>query len=200
MNRALLPIVLIIISVITFFVWINPQYTNVKALQAQLSDSNDALESVQELESTRASLVDKENAFKQEDLTRLQKLLPDNVDNIRLFLDIQGVASRYGTSIQDISVASQSTSASASTGANAGAQAIGPSSKQYGQMALSFSVNTSYENLNLFLKDLEKSLRIVEIKSIGFAADNKNPNVYKVSVGINAFWLNSKTSAITSTQ
>lgn len=194
MNRTLTPLLLVIISITAFFMWTNPHYANVKVLGVQLNESNDALAKVQELESVRAVLVDKENSFNQSDLAKLQKFLPDNIDNIRLFLDIQGVASRYGTSIQDISVADQGQKTT-------GTQAIGPSYKQYNQMALSFSVNTSYENLNLFLKDLEKSLRLVEIKSISFTASNTKTNSYKVSVSINAFWLNSKTATpITTSQ
>jgi hypothetical protein len=186
MNKVLLPLILIIISIAAFFLWINPNYTKVKTLQTTLAESNKALDKVTELEAVRASLVDKENAFNQSDLAKLQKMLPDNVDNIRLFLDMQGVASRYSTSIQDISVADQSAKTPAP------AAAIGPSGKQYGQMVLSFSVNIAYENLGLFLKDLENSLRVVEVKSLSFMVDSKNPNSYKVSLGLNAFWLSPK--------
>jgi Tfp pilus assembly protein PilO len=194
MNRALLPLILIIIAVAGFFMWINPHYENVKLLTAQLGDSNNALAKVQELESVKASLVDKENSFKQDDLTKLQKLLPDNVDNIRLFLDIQGIASRYGTSIQNISVADQGQKTTAT-------QAIGPSGKAYGQMTLSFSVTTTYENLSSFLKDLEDSLRLVEINSLSFTADNKTPDKYQVSLGIKTFWLNpTSPTTLTSSQ
>jgi Tfp pilus assembly protein PilO len=195
MNRALLPLILIIIAITAFFMWVNPHYANVKVLGADLAESNKALGQVAELESVRASLVDKENSFTEDNLTRLQKLLPDNVDNIRLFLDMQGVASRYASSIQEISVANQDQKTTTT-------QAIGPSNKEYGQMILSFSINISYENLSLFLKDLENSLRVVEIKSLAFTADDKNPNLYKVSIGINAFWLNSKpaTASIISSQ
>lgn len=185
MNRALLPLLLIIIAIATFFWWTNPNYTNVKNLQVQLGQSNEALANADQLEQLKAKLVDKENSFNQDDLAKLQKLLPDNVDNIRLFLDIQGIASRYGASIQDISVADQ-TSGQKTTGT----QAIGPSSKQYSQLALAFSVSMSYENLSLFLKDLERGLRVFEIKSLGFTADDKSPDTYKVSIGLNAFWLN----------
>ena len=188
MNRVLIPLLLIIVAISSFFFWINPQYANVQLLQTKLSQSNSALASVAELESTRAKLVDQENNFSESNVTKLNKLLPDNVDNIRLFLDIQGIASRYGTSIADISVADPSQKTTT--------QSIGPSSKQYGEMTLSFSITTSYENLNLFLKDLEKGLRLVEIKSLSFIADNKNPNRYKVTVGINAFWLNSTAAKI----
>jgi len=186
MNRLLLPLLLIIIAIASFFWWINPHYTNVQLLQTQLGQSNSALDSMSELESVRAGLIEKQDSFDATNIAKLQKLLPDNVDNIRLFLDIQGIASRYGTSISDIAVADQNQKSSSSQ------QPIGPSGKQYGQMMLSFSITTSYENLSLFLKDLEKGLRLVEIKSLSFTADNKNLNKYKVSVGINAFWLNSK--------
>ncbi|HAO64604.1 TPA: hypothetical protein DCQ44_01325 [Candidatus Taylorbacteria bacterium] len=196
MNRVILPLLLVIASIASFFMWINPHYTAVKDLKVQLAESQDALDKIVELESVRSSLVDKENAFQPADITKLQKLLPDNVDNTRLFLDIQGVASHYGTSIQDISVG-----AGQASGAVATTQAIGSSKKQYGQMVLGFSINTTYENLSLFLNDLEKSLRLVEIKSLGFTADNKNPNHYKVALSINAFWLNPKTAtSIKSTQ
>ena len=194
MNRALLPILLIIISIATFYLWINPQYSEVQVLSAQLDDSNKALSQVTELESARKSLVSREGNFNQDDLAKLQKLLPDNVDNIRLFLDLQGIATRYGTSIQDIAVVDQDQKMSGTT------KAIGPTNKAYGQMVLSFSINISYEKLSLFLKDLESSLRIVEIKSLSFTADNKNPNIYKVSLSLNAFWLNPKVSPTITTQ
>ncbi len=193
MNRTLLPLILIIISITAFFMWINPHYQNVKTLQSQLAESNDALAKFAQLDSLRASLVDKENALDPAGLDKLKKLLPDNIDNIQLFLDIQGVASRYGTSIGDISVPDQS-SQSSSGGA------IGPTGSQFGQMALAFSVNTSYDNLLLFLGDLEKSLRIVEIRSIAFASDDANPNTYKVTLGINAFWLNTKIAPVAISQ
>lgn len=186
MNRLLLPILLVIISIATFFMWINPQYNKVKALKVEMAQSDDALAKVIQLDSVRSSLVQKENSFNPADLAKLQKFLPDNIDNIRLFLDIQGIASHYGTSIADISVADQGQKSSSAT------QAIGPSGKQYGQMTLAFSITTTYENLGLFLNDLEKSLRLVEIKSLSFVADNKNPNRYKVALGINSFWLSSK--------
>jgi Tfp pilus assembly protein PilO len=174
--------------------WINPQYANVKVLGTQLAESNKALGQVAELESVRASLVDKENSFSQADLARLQKLLPDNVDNIRLFLDMQGVASRYGALIQNISVADQGQKTAPT------AQAIGPSNSKYGQMILSFSINLSYDNLILFLKDLENSLRLVEIKNMSFTSSSQAGG-YNVSLGLNTFWLNPKTATmITSSQ
>ncbi len=195
MNRSLLSIILIIISIAAFFMWINPHYANTKTLGTQLSQSNDALAKIQQLETVRSALVDKENSINPEDLAKLQKLLPDNFDNIRLLIDMQGVASRYGITIQDITIGNnQQTPNSATAGA---AQAIGPSGKSYGQMSLSFSVKTSYENLLSFLQDLQNSLRIVEIKSLAFNAEDATPNSYTVKMAINAFWLSSTNSVAT---
>src|ERR1035437_7523461 len=141
MNRALLPLILIILSVTGFFMWVNPHYENIKVLKAQMVDSDSAMANLKQLESAKLRLQNAESNFAKADIDKLQKLLPDNIDNIRLLLDIQGIASHYGVSIQDISVADQGQKTTTPS-----AQAIGPSNKQYGQMALSFSVGMSYEN------------------------------------------------------
>lgn len=181
MNKTLLGIGLLIISVSAFFMWINPHYGTVKILKAELADSKSALAQAQELDSIRDKLVEKENSFSLSDVAKLKKFLPDSVDNIRFIIDMQGIASHYGLAIGDISVGD--TAKTTSSGA-----AIGPSSKQYGETQLGFSVATSYENLISFLKDIEKSLRVMEIKSLSFNVDNKSPNVYKVSITVGAFW------------
>jgi Tfp pilus assembly protein PilO len=195
MNRVLVPLLLIIIAITSFFLWINPHYEEVKVLRVKQAQSDEALDKIKQLETVRAKLVDQENAFNQDDLEKLKKFLPDNVDNIRLFLDIQGIASRYGTSIADIEVGEDKSSSKSKTKSTTSSKAIGPSNKPYGEMTLSFSVATTYENLNSFLTDLEKSLRLVEIKSLSFEADNKTPNRYKVALAINAFWLSPKTAS-----
>ena len=51
---------------------------------------------------TRDTLNNKYNTFSKTDLDKLNKILPDNVDNIKLILDIQRIAQTYGMDIQNI--------------------------------------------------------------------------------------------------
>ena len=191
MNKTLLAVILIIISITGFFMWVNPHYGNIKTLKATLAESNDALANAQQLDTLRRSLVDQENAFKPTDLAKLKKMLPASVDSVRLTIDMQGIATHYGLTLKNIAMGVAQTS----TGSGS---AIGPSSKQYGSIPLSFSVTASYDNLIAFLKGLESSLRVLEIRSLSFSADDTKPGTYNVSMSIDAFWLSSQTSTVKS--
>ena len=47
-------------------------------------------------------MTQKYNSFDPNDLAKLQTLLPDNVDNIRLILEIENVAAPYGMVLKDV--------------------------------------------------------------------------------------------------
>ena len=52
---------------------------------------------------------------------------------------------------------------------------------------MSFKVSAPYENFVKFMKDLEQSLRIVDVTALSFKA-NAN-NIYDYSVSIKTYWL-----------
>ena len=80
----------------------------------EIASYDEALDNSKALEAERDKLTQKYNSFNPEDLSRLQKLLPDNVDNIRLILEIEKIASPYGMALKDVkyNVSDQDTVAS----------------------------------------------------------------------------------------
>ena len=58
-----------------------------------MTSYNEALNNSKALEDKRDTLTAKYNTIDPNDLIKLQKLLPDNVDNIRLILEIGQIAS-----------------------------------------------------------------------------------------------------------
>lgn len=179
MFKSALPIILIIAAIGLFYTYVDPTYTNIQTLLEREQKFNDALTKSRELKSLRDSLRGKYNAFLTEDLARLNKLLPNNVDNVRLALDIDGIASLYNMRIKNISIRGSSS--------NERQKTIGPDSKPYESTVLTFSVASTYENLILFLKDIERSLRIVDTTQLSFAEPNGDLYEYKIS--IRTYWL-----------
>src|SRR5258708_7571843 len=118
MTRFIMPIVLIGIAITVFFVFTNPIYSNTSGLKTQIASYSDALANSKALQSQRDALTAKYNAINPDDLAKLQKLLPDNVDNIRLILEIEQIASPYGMALTNVKYGADS---SASTTAAAGA-------------------------------------------------------------------------------
>src|SRR6185437_14911262 len=82
---------LVVAAIGLFVVYTNPTYQATKALAAQVSAYNSALDKSKELRAVRDQLLSKRNTFAPSDVQKLEELLPDNVDNIRLIIDINNI-------------------------------------------------------------------------------------------------------------
>lgn len=191
MTRFILPIILIAIAIGGFFVFTAPTYEQIAVLRADKDAYNQALGNSKALENERDKLTSKYNTISKEDLERLQKLLPDNIDNIRLILEIEKIAAPYGMVLKDVKY-----NASESQTSQAAAQASNPQGtapKDYRVLNMEFSVTGNYNNFLNFTRDLESNLRIVDISSVVFTSDAElktNPNLaYKYNFKIKTYWL-----------
>lgn len=178
MIRSALPIILILASVGLFYTFIDPTYQDTKVLLEQEAKFDEALDKSRELLSIRDTLLAKRNAFTEFDLERLNKLLPDHVDNVRLAFDLDGIASKYNMRVKNIQISEQA-------GRQGGG--VGPDSNPFDSVALSFSVAASYEDLLSFLRDLEKSLRIVDVSVLSFSSPSGD--LYEYQVDLTTYWL-----------
>ncbi len=182
MIRILLPIILVATAVGAFILYTNPAYQEVKVQKAQVASFDELLNKAEELQKLRNSLISRFNTFPPEDVRKLERLLPDHVDNIRLVIDIDNIASRYNLHVRNVALRG----ASAKGGARSAA-AVGATSEAVGSVELSFTVASSYEDFVRFLRDLEKSLRIVDVTSISFRAGEGEINDY--ALNIKTYWL-----------
>jgi Tfp pilus assembly protein PilO len=172
----------------------NPIYQQIPVLRAEVDSYNEALNNSKALENERDKLTSKFNSINKEDLDKLEKLLPDNIDNIRLILEIEKIASPYGMVLKDVKYnAEESVEAKPTNAKQAGSGAKSATSKDYKVLNMEFSVSGTYNNFINFTKDLESNLRIVDISSISFSSevDSKtNPTgLYKYNFKIKTYWL-----------
>lgn len=184
-------IVLIIASLGIFFGYVDPNYRGVSGsaensdysslsvvqLKEEYAKFNSIASSSNIIVSKRDTLVNKKNSISLEDTTRLEKLLPSNIDNIRLIIEISDIAEKRGLVVKNVSVGDIKKSS----------DSIGVSDSDFGTLAIKFSVNSSYNNLLFFLKDLEENLRLVDLTDIGFTATETG--YYDFSISLNTYWL-----------
>lgn len=178
--KLITPISLIIISVALFFVYIDPTYQASKEIKLQVDEYQKLLDQSKSLVAEENKLRAAYNALPQDDVKRLEKLLPSAIDNVRLIIDIDNIASKYGiqvknTKLSDINVQSSKTNT------------LGVSQKKYESVPISFSVNASYETFISFLKDLEQSLRVMDVTGISLTSSTNG--VYTYEVTIKTYWL-----------
>ncbi len=182
MSRFILPFLLLAVSIGLFVAFTGPTYQQIQMLQGQQAQYNDALNKAQQLHGLTQQLLAKRNTFLQSNLDELQNILPDNVDNIRLIIDTNNIASRHGLSISNLQL-----SAPLNGTTNTSAAAVGSTGSPIGSVELGFSVTTNYNTFLAFLQDLEQSERIVDIDHITFKSDPNDHSVYDIS--FRTYWL-----------
>jgi Tfp pilus assembly protein PilO len=208
--KNLLPIILILLSGLLFFLFINPSYMEVKQIRSDVAVYGSALSSAKELEGKRDALMKNFNAISSEDKTKLDRFLPNTVDNIQLILQIQKIASDHGLNIKNIKFdapTAENTDTKSPEFANQQRLAAASGNKQanlpYGIFKLEFGVDARYEKFTAFLQDLEYNIRLVGIKNISFSVPNadsrvarptgsmdaNDPNVYTFTLKIETYWL-----------
>ncbi|MEK7459479.1 MAG: hypothetical protein AAB636_00235 [Patescibacteria group bacterium] len=194
MFRFIIPIILIGIAFAGFFTFVNPIHKEVISLQAKVTSYNTALDNATALRRERDKLTKKNNSLSLEDLNKLEKLLPNNVDNIRLIIEIGEVALLYDMVLKDVKYNIDSKS---KTGASEIQGVAGDNkftNKDYGMWDLEFSTEGSYENFFRFIEDLESNLRIVDIASIEFSSASvsitkSSTEYYRYNFKIRTYWL-----------
>lgn len=181
--RIFIPTVLVIAAVGLFALYTNPAYQRAKGLQVQVGSFDDALGKALELKASRDALLSKRNTFSAESVQKLERVLPDNVDNIRFVIDINNIAARRSLSLKNVSLGTVSDSKSSRS-----ALAIGASGDPVGSAEISFALVASYDDFLAFLQDLEHSLRLVDVEKISFKAAATGDK-YEFSMTIRTYWL-----------
>jgi Tfp pilus assembly protein PilO len=181
------PIILIIISIGTFFAYIDPNYRQINLdsgnksiieLQGEVEKYEEALNNISQISARRDILIQQQGSISPDDLTKLEKLLPDNIDNIKLVIDIKNIAENNSLILKNIKLDTSNILESSK---------IGQDNNKYGTVGLSFSVNSTYENFQKFLTDLEKSLRLVEISELSVTGNDTG--IYDFSISLKTYWL-----------
>lgn len=177
------PIFLVLAAVGIFYGYTNPNYrgenapTNIVKLTNERKQYGELLSNSNDLITERNKLVEKNNNLSANNLERLKKLLPDHIDNVRLIIDIEGIASKYGLNIRNISINDSA----------GGGGALGPDNNPYGTLSLKFNIIASYDKFKSFIKDLEESLRVIDIAGISF--NSTDAGSYDYGVTIKTYWI-----------
>lgn len=173
-----------------FFLYTKPAYQRALLTRDEVAQVRQTLDQARNITAVRDTLLSKYNSIPEEEMARLTKMLPDHVDNVRLILEIESIATRYGMVMRDLAILRTDDSRQNGPpefrrdGSRAEEDSLGTNS-------LSFSVLSSYGTFLQFLRDLETSLRVVDITSLEFARDEtgKAADFYKFKVSVQTYWL-----------
>jgi len=194
-------IILIAASAGLFFGYVNPTYGGVtgnaersmwsiQELAEERGRYADALEKTREIEQARVGLLEKYNRIPLEHRERIEKLLPDHIDSVRLIIDINTLASQYGMTLKNITLLDAQTGTTRSP-----TPAIGPREERAKSAGLKFAVSGSYDDFRSFLRDLEQNLRLVDVGVLAFSAQTDSPQ-YEYGITLSTYRLNAPSAPV----
>ncbi len=205
--KAVISLILIAASIVFFVFFTKPKWTELKANKIEVEKLNIAQENAKILKEKIDSLLKVKNSIAETDIEKIKKMLPDNVENVKLIIDfdkmLQDLINQKGTAeIYKRSNPSDSSSEFSIENPNivksvASLDGVGDSS-QLGVADFTFTVSLTYSDFLDLLRTIETSTRIFDIESISFSSpdvkDVKNPDeiVYNFNIALKTYWLKSK--------
>ncbi len=198
--------IILIIAAISFFVFFTrPTWSELKVNREEVQSLNVAQDNAKKLKSKIDSLLKTKNAITESDFEKIKKMVPDNVENIKLIIYFDNILQSMilengtqdiykrvnGSDISDLAIENPQMSKS---------DLILDGdfdTSNVGVADFSFTVSLTYRDFISFLRRLENSTRIFDINSISFSAPQSktaNPDeiIYSVNLKLTTYWLKSK--------
>lgn len=141
---------------------------------------DDSLEMVSNIETKTNELLTRLKEIPDSERKNIETALPSSLDFVKLISQIDAVAANYGISIK--SITSKEVGSSVGTSVE---NAEPP--KTYHSSIIGFSFNASYDEFNAFMEELEKSLRILDIRSVKIVTQ-EDGRPYSYQVEFETYW------------
>ncbi len=111
-------------------------------------------------------------------------MIPDSVENIGLIIDLNNIANAKGVELLNPSISGGGGGGTPVAGSGASSDG-----KKYGSITLAFGVTTTYDKFLDFIKELENTLRLVDITGLSFPAPDEKTGISTFSITMQTYWL-----------
>ena len=161
-KRILTPLFFTIIAGLVYFIFTSPKLNDAMDVRDNLDFLKDTFNRSEEISTIRDTLIGEYSAISVSDREKILKSIPTfSEDQILLFVqELEFLTKKDG---RLISIAPYSLDLSLTQNSFDSAE------NDFGFVSYSFSLSMEYEDLEDFLKDLENSLRIIDIIAITYS-------------------------------
>lgn len=189
MNRNITAIILVILAFGLYFTVTKGVLKEAKIVNSSNLEYKTAIENAKSLLAVRDQVLADYNRLSIDDRAKLDKIIPKSVDNIRLIIDLNNIALRYGFSLKGITVNTVSSDKNSPAGL-APVDSSSLSTPVLDKVSVSFGLTAPYQQFISFLRELESSLRILDLNSLSVTASDDG--LYEWKLELSTYWLHSQ--------
>lgn len=173
MFKALTPIIALLVAAGLAFTYVQPTFLKIRDTERQKEEYSNAFKQAESLQASINRKLEEKEAFDRVSLERLAQLIPQDIDEVSIILNLDTLAKEHGLSLANIEIAEQGGGAGDADedirDPNAMEMEAGieeGSDVAASHVDISFSVQGTYEEFQTFIEDLEKSLAIHEVMKL----------------------------------
>lgn len=194
MTRTFAPILLLIIAVGLFFSYTRPAYDVLQAFQQQEEKLDEAIKDTNKLLEKHDTLITKYGSIPQQDRMRLGKILPNELDVVRLILDVDSLALKNNITIKAFDVPQMDTPTRTNTAQQRSRAGVTPQEDSpIGSAVVTIDCEGEYEDLKSMLFEIERSLSLMDVVRLDVVvSDLSKPGTtegIKYKIGLQSYWL-----------
>ena len=201
MNKNITATILIILAAGLYFTVTKGMLDTAKQIQTVNTQYDSAITNSDQLVKVREQVLKNLNNLSQADREKLNKILPNTVDNIRLVIDLNGIAMKHGFTLKNIRAAASSNGSTPKANASQSASAsqsspvivnninktVSIATPVLDTVTVSFGVTTTYQEFMSFMRDLEADMRIMDLTHLTMSASDTD--TYNYSVEFKTYWM-----------
>lgn len=186
--KNIVPILMIVAAVWASLGYLRPKYAVIQQLRSEKGEYELALENDDRARARRGHLIEARGAFPPEQWERLQKMLPPSAEGVQIARDISGIADIFDITLTGINFKEgESAEGQSAPTPFSGPEYVPQPTSESGFPApaapafvstpsltskileLSFGFETDYANFLRFLRELERSLGLIDVRTITIA-------------------------------
>lgn len=162
--KSVMPFIIMVICVSMYFFYIKPTYDVIQTRRAKFVEYQTVLNKVKEIKSIRDELSTKYGNISEQDLNKIDKMIPGKFIPEYFVNDLNGIATKFGMKVNQMEI-------NIPPASSVPTDSVLDGGVKYSTVTAKFNLTGTYDQFLMFLKDVESSLRIVDV--IGFSVRSK---------------------------
>lgn len=172
MARLFIIIILIFAAAVIGVFYLRPQWQQFQTLRKESENLRNIAIELDDLIQNRDALLKAINTVSRQDLQKIDQALPQGPRSAEFLVLLETLANRNNIVLRQVDFIGASEPQSGQP--RPGGAITAPSTSTVKEFPISMNVSGSYEAFKSFLRDLERSLRIIDISSISFSSSGKD--------------------------
>ena len=175
--RSIIAFLLVFAGIALIFWAGKPLWEEISTLRVEKSNIEKTLSELRNLESARDNLLSTYNSISNDDLEKLDQILPSTTDTGGVLISLEKMTQDTGIRLRR---------AEFKTDQKNDVKAIQASNSMFNTLDLSLVVSSNYDSFKSFLGALERSSRVVDVTNISFSVEQTN--LYEFIIQADAYF------------